>query len=460
MTTWTLTKGEDIIKGGSTGGNTVVATAGTVNYRDQIDAGSGGGNTLDIVGGGLFDLTVPKVLTDIQNVTLQTGQFALHTVSGLIGGSRDRLLLRDGLDLTVTVTDGTPNTANLNPMGVDIVGGVNADVIDLDDNGARNHVVVGSAAETIDASGGGLGAADVNTIDVSAATIGATINGGSKNDTNLNVFGGGAVTMGDSISNIYDVTLENPQSGTFQPNYVFTANSQKNLIIYGSAGNDTITIGDASQAVHGGTGNDHVYATAAQAGALVQLGAGDNVLEITTGGVATLDTADNNLTVVLDDPATLTLSKGANVTAVGSTGADTIISEAKGQTLTGGGGADTLVGFTGGGTLFQDTTADINGVTIENFAAKGDVIDMTDFNPSGVKIGWVQDGASGTLTVSNGTQTASITLFGQFLSTGFKSSADSGVGTDIKYARPTAHTTDLVTVADAGMHAVGRTMLA
>ncbi len=441
MTTWTLHKGIDTINGGSTGGNTVIASQGTINYRDSIDPGTGGDNTLVINGPGEFDLTLPTVLTDIQYVDVQTGQYPITTGRGVIWGNRASVFLRDGLDLTVTVTDGTANPANLNPMGVDIVGANNADVILLEDNGARNHVVVGSAQETVDASGAGLTEADENTFDVSATTIGATIIGGANNSSVLNVFGGGAVVMGSNITNIGVVNLENPETGTFQPNFIFTANNQQNLTIHGSAGNDTITLGDVLQKVVGGAGNDHVIATAAEAGAVLQLGLGDNVLEITTGGIATLNANTNNLTVALDQAATLTLSKGQNITAVGSGGADTIIAEAKDQVITGNGGADTLIGFSGGSDIFYDTSADLNGVTIQGFAAKGDSIDLSDltYGGTGFSLAYSQTGSTGTLTVSDGVHSAAITLLGQFASTGFHAKADPGVGTLVTYTASTHH---------------------
>lgn len=258
--------------------------------------------------------------------------------------------------------------------------------------------------------------------------------------TTLDVFGGGQMTMGANIVNVQSVVLNSAPVNTFQPNYVFTANDQSNLKIVGSSGNDTITLENATQSVIGGKGSDHVYVSAANAGALIELGVGDNVIEVTTAGTATLNAKDNNATVVLDQSGVLTLSAGANMTAIGTSGADTLIAMARGQTLTGGGGADTLVGFKSGSDLFQDTTADLNGVTIKNFAAKGDKIDLTDLDAQTATVSWSQGATSGVLTVSDGINTAQVTLLGQFAAAGFSAPvSDGATGTDITYTPPPAH---------------------
>ncbi len=128
-----------------------------------------------------------------------------------------------------------------------------------------------------------------------------------------------------------------------------------------------------------------------------------------------------------------------------SSGIDTIAAGGTNQTLTGGGaGKETMIGFAGGGDTFKDTAALFNGDAIKNFAAAGDVLDVTDLNPATVaQPVWTQNtAASGTLSLTDGTHSASITLFGQFVAAGFHTAPDgSGTGMDITYQQPLQQST-------------------
>jgi|HubBroStandDraft_4_1064222.scaffolds.fasta_scaffold390549_2 hypothetical protein len=73
--------------------------------------------------------------------------------------------------------------------------------------------------------------------------------------------------------------------------------------------------------------------------------------------------------------------------------------------------------------------------------APGDSIDLADINLATLQpltytpnIG----NTGGTLTVSDGTNTAHIALLGQFIAAGFQQAADNGTGTIITYAPPAA----------------------
>jgi hypothetical protein len=104
--------------------------------------------------------------------------------------------------------------------------------------------------------------------------------------------------------------------------------------------------------------------------------------------------------------------------------------------LTGGGGHETFVGFSGGSTTFKDTAALLNGDTINNFTAPGDVLDFTTVVFSKLHpLTFVENGTNtaGTLTVSDGTHTASVTLTGPFSPSNFHVARDALTGTAITY---------------------------
>ncbi len=422
---FTLTKRPDTVECGP-GDDTILAAKGTLGAGDEIDGG-GGNNTLELQGPGSFDLRKPTTLTNLTTVLAQEGQ-AADIISGA-AGSRQTIFLRDGLDVVVNVaSDLSPDPLNSHKAGVTIHGAADASTINL--GSGADTVFLGSNAETANGGGG------ADTFVVTAATSDATIDGGSGKST-LKVIGGGDVTMGAHITNIAVVKLSGPPLGQTQSDYRFIANTTAGLTIMGSGGADTIVVGDASQEVRAGAGGALVLATGAQAGVLVK-GAASTILEITSGGSATLNAGDRKLaTVVLDAAGTLTLNAETGLIAQGSAGADTILAGGKGQTLTGEGGGDTLVGSAAGDDTFKDIAGNLNGATIGGFSAKGDLIDVEDLAfGATATLDWAQNADSGLLTVTDGVKIAAVTLLGQFDAAGFSMAGDGTGGTTVGYAAP------------------------
>ena len=304
----------DVINGA--GNVTIVATSSEMFASDQINGG-GGTNTLDLQGGGVFNLAALSVLSNIQVVNATEG----------LGAASPNVFLRNGLNLTVNLLDPAGTT------GATVHGANDADIINL--GAGTDSVVLGSAGETVNGgSGTGL-------YYVTAATIGATINGGTGTN-DLYVQGGGTLAMGSNITGMNAVFLVN--AGT---SYNFTANATPGMVIHASTDNDTITVGDASQTVIGSTGNLLVLATADEAGIAVEGATSANTtLEITTGGTITLNSADRNVTVQLDAASTLFLpghsTVAINAVASGSTIVATDGLLSAGDQLVGGSGVTTL----------------------------------------------------------------------------------------------------------------------
>jgi fibronectin-binding autotransporter adhesin len=95
---------------------------------------------------------------------------------------------------------------------------------------------------------------------------------------------------------------------------------------------------------------------------------------------------------------------------------------------------------TGGGTLVLNDTAEY-GAAISGFGAHT-AIDMTPFKFSGKPKASFVEAASkkqGVLTVTDGSQSLKITLFGQYVAAGFHLAADGFGGTVVTYAAPAAH---------------------
>jgi hypothetical protein len=121
---------------------------------------------------------------------------------------------------------------------------------------------------------------------------------------------------------------------------------------------------------------------------------------------------------------------------------DTLAAGGSGQTLTGGGpGKVAFVGSAAGGDTFRNISALFNGDSVANFINAGNVIDLTDVNHASVSLGFTENPAmtQGTLTVTDGTHSAAITLFGQFMAIGFHTAPDGPgptAGTNVTYQPP------------------------
>jgi Ca2+-binding RTX toxin-like protein len=360
------------VQGGG-GDDTLVATDGILRANQTIAPG-GGTNTLRLQGAGLFDLRAPAELSNIQTVDL----------AGASAGQSQVVFLRDGLDATVNVQD----TAT-----VTIFGAVNDDTINLGAGNANVYVDVG---ETVKGSTGN------GTFFIAAISDSPTITSGSGSNV-LHVLEGGTVVMGSNITGMSQVFLDNSAS------YDFTANATAGLTLFAGTGNDTITVGAASQKVVGSTGPLTVKATAAEAGIVIRSGTGAKTLELTTGGTAVLNANDTNLTVKLDASTNLGLGGLGFITAIGAAaGHDTITAGGTNQTLESTGGNDTLVGSSKFGDTFLGSSTGLAGDLIKGFGGS-DVIDITDMVSGSVKP-YVFN--AGQLTVTDGSHSVTLAFSG------------------------------------------------
>jgi hypothetical protein len=326
-TTYTLTAAPKTITGGY-GNDTIIATNATLISPDHIDGG-GGTNSLELSGGGSFDLGAPATLTNIQTVSAAEGQ--APTGSGMTGVQT--IYMRSGLNVTLNVASGTPAGGNSNPETIFIYGNADSSTFNLGDG--TDNVVLGSATETVNASA--TGTALIQGLSTQA---GALINGNGQTTTQLQI--------------------------------------------------------------------------------------------TDSGGTATLNAADTELTVKLDGATNLTLSKMGFITADGSVGNSTITALAANQTLLGGVG-DTLVGASVFGDLFKGTSILMNGDSIKNFGGT-DLIDLTDINESKVTgLSYTPGSGSGVLTVTDGTHSASLTMIGTYTKADFGFKTDGATGTLVTF---------------------------
>ncbi len=197
--------------------------------------GAGGTNTLSLTGGGIFNLSLPSSITNIQILQAQEGQAAYKTIAS----TYQTLTLAAGLTLTVNVGPGTRNASNANASGILINGAANADVIML---GSGTDKVAGvGASETVVAGSG------TDLIQSAIANAGALVTGHAVSSTTLEITTGGTAKLNASDTAI-TVKLDaatNLQLGTLGF-----------ISVTGSTGNDVLTAGAANQTLIGGGGTN------------------------------------------------------------------------------------------------------------------------------------------------------------------------------------------------------------
>ena len=119
---------------------------------------------------------------------------------------------------------------------------------------------------------------------------------------------------------------------------------------------------------------------------------------------------------------------------VGTAGYDTLAATANNQTLTGLGGNDVFAAGSFSGIDFKDTSANLNGGTVTSFGTSA-VIDLTDMNVATVSVSYTSGvGGQGTLSLTDGTQAATISLLGPALPAGyFTAGSDGAAGTAVRF---------------------------
>ena len=319
-------------------------------------------------------------------------------------------------------------TYTLTPAPITIAGGVGNDTVIVKNAMLNSHDAIdgGGGTNTVQLSGPG-------SFDLGAPAQFANIQSVVAAEGQAGGAGSQIVYMRNAANLTLNVTTGIPVAGNVNPETITIYGAAASDVLNLGAGTDNVVLGGAGETVNGGGGIALLHGAAAFAGALVNGGTGKTTLELTTGGTATLNAGDNNLTVNLDAITNLTLSKMSFITAVGSTGADTITAMASGQTLTGAGGADILTGFSGFGDTFADTAAGLNGDTLKLFGGS-DTIDVSDVSSTLAKaLVYTGNTTAGALNVSDGTHTANIKFTGSYTTANFQLATDTHGGSLITF---------------------------
>ena len=227
--TYTLTKTAVTINGGA-GDDMFNASTGTLLAADVIQGGIGT-NTLDLIGGGTFNLGTPKTLSQIEVVNLSESQTATQSVT-----------LRAQLNADVYVASGTAAAGNTAPEAITITG-VAGDSSTIHLGQGSDTVTLGSATEAVIGTGG------TANVKATAATAGAMIaeTGGT---VSLTLSNGGSATLNVADSGIKSVILSAATTA-----WSFVTDTEAKVVINDkSTTADQINLLGASATVTLGTG--------------------------------------------------------------------------------------------------------------------------------------------------------------------------------------------------------------
>jgi hypothetical protein len=211
-----------------------LAATATLVAGDVIN-GAGGTNTLSLTGGGIFNLSLPSSITNVQMLQAQEGQIA----SGTIKSTYQTVTLAAGVNLAVDVGPGTPNSSNKNAPGILINGAANSDVITLA-NGTDKVAGVGASETVIAGSGTDL-------IQAAVANAGALVNGYAVSSTTLEITTGGTTALNAADT---ELTVKLDAATSLQ------LGTLGFITVTGSTGNDALTAGAANQTLIGNGGSN------------------------------------------------------------------------------------------------------------------------------------------------------------------------------------------------------------
>ena len=306
-TTYTLDGGPNVITGADGRGDIFIASAGSLNSRDQLTGGNGA-NSLSLVGGGTFDINALKVFSNIPTVKASEGQAA----SGTIASTLQTVLLSDIASETLTVAAGTAGAGNANAESIRIYGASSTNSITL--ASGRDQVVLANGHDSITLGGtansvsAGSGTALIR---ATAAFAQAAVVGNGAAATTLEITTGGAASL--NAADTY-VTVQMDAAGTLR------LSAMGFISAIGSTGNDSITALGGTQTLTGGLGTDALTGYTGGNDMFADSAAGlngDTIRNWTTGDVIDLkDISAANLHALGFTANTLRVTDGATSCAI------------------------------------------------------------------------------------------------------------------------------------------------
>jgi hypothetical protein len=306
-TTYTLANGPNTIVGANGLGDIFLATAGSINSRDQLTGGTGA-NSMTLVGGGTFDINAIKTFSNIPTLNASEGQNA----SGTLASTTQIVLLTDAANETLNVAAGKAAAGNPNGEAIQIYGSSSTNTINL--ASGTDRVTLANGNDTINLGGianritAGSGTALVRG---TAAFAGASVIGNANSTTTLEITTAGVANL--NAADTY-LTVRLDAAGTLK------LSTLSFITAIGSAGNDTITALGANQTLTGGLGTDTLIGYTGGADIFADTAAGlsgDTIHNWTTGDVIDISNINAaNVHALTFSANTLGVTDGTTSTAI------------------------------------------------------------------------------------------------------------------------------------------------
>ena len=429
-----------------TSGTLTVSGEGSVN-AGMIDLSGGAtlafdGN-VDNLGGTVETTGGDNSLLSLTNATIANGTLSLGATDTLSVGNGDKAALDD-----VSVTNaGNINVAPGATLTLDDGTTVSGGTLTLDDLTSRLDIEPGSSSIDVTLDGVTVTNAGVIVVDPGLTDLilsgGTTINGGTLTigfDAGEVDISGSATFDNVGVNNGFVLQIDNDATLTVAAIVVFEGGGEVSMgpgseIAEASTDTGAIVYLDNSDNVIEGTG---------------QIGAGTGLLTLTNFADGTIDANISGQTLTLDTGAAIANAGTLEATSGGILQIDDTVNEVNefgtGTIEVNGGTVEITsnanasgdsVTFTGtGGTLQLDSSESYGG-TIAHFGGN-DVVDLTDLTFSSTETD-IWNSAAGTLTIANGTQTATVSLAGSYAQDDFALTADNNGNTEV-IASPTTVT--------------------
>jgi hypothetical protein len=445
-----------MIKLNSTGNGTSLV----IDANDLTLTGAGAVMLTDSANNYVYGRAAADTLTNVDNDISGSGQLGdgaltfINGASGIVNGNGAAGLTIDsglgsianlGLIEGTGVGGATLASSVVMNTGVIKAAGGQLSISSSTVTGAGTIEALGSGSVVTLASAslsGGALATDANGIIRTADNGSVVDNVAVANAGAIDILNNTALTLGSTVTNSGTIALQSTGNSTslvidisgaaLQGGGQVTLSNNANNDIYGQAAADTLTNVDNTISGAGALGDGRLTFINGAAG-VVNATSTTNALVINTGGPA----VSNAGVLEAATGATLTIQDGiANTGSIAANGGTVsvqgMVSGAGSATIGAGGqiefgaAASCAVGFTGSaGKLILDDSQQFSGsIAGLSPAHAGDVVDLSDISFASATETYAGTTASGVLTISDGSHTATLALVGNFTIGSFAFSAD------------------------------------
>ncbi len=243
---------------------------------------------------------------------------------------------------------------------------------------------------------------------------------GSATESYAGTSTGGILTVSDALNDTANISLVG--------NYL---NSTFTLSSDGSGGTLVVDPPLSQNSSATSNGSQSVAVDSTSSGATVN--SGGTQYDYGTASSTTVDGGGYQIVEAGGVASNTTINNGGNELAfAGGTVSGATVNGGALELEDGALAGNSTIDFTGGGLLKLDGTGTYD-MLVAGFASPSQVIDFTGVNFASSKLSFTEasNNTSGTLTVADGTHTASITLLGQYTAASFSSASDGGGGIQI-----------------------------